>query len=219
MGDRPHLARRRRAAELRARGLSLAAIGRALGCSRQMAHYLLRAAGVEAGLPVPVRCPSCGGEAGRLPAGYHPPAPALCRACLARSPAAPFGDRLRACRVAAGLRPVQLARRAGVSTNALIGYEAGGVVPAGQCLAKLLAAVGPALVPGCEHLPAVPPPPLAGRLRACRLAAGMRQGEAAARCGMDPARFCAYERGRRLPCWRTLCRLVEALGPGLLAAE
>jgi hypothetical protein len=44
-GPRPDPWRRRRAAELRARGLTLAEIGRRLGLSRQLVHYYVRLAG------------------------------------------------------------------------------------------------------------------------------------------------------------------------------
>jgi hypothetical protein len=42
--------RRRRAAALRARGLSLSAIGRRLGVSKQAVHQLLRAAAAKGGV-------------------------------------------------------------------------------------------------------------------------------------------------------------------------
>ncbi len=204
---------------LHAGGLSLAQLAARLGCTRQGAHYLLRAAGVEIARTVLVPCPRCGAVAGRIPARRGPPASALCRACLARSPGAPFGARLRACRVAAGISLKELARRSGLSATGLIGYDAGRVLPSGRCLAALLALLGPALVPGCERLPPVPPPPLAERLRACRRAAGLRQLDVAARSGIDPVKLCSYERGRCLPGWRVLCRLVAVLGPGLLAGS
>jgi hypothetical protein len=44
-GPRPDPWRRRRVAELRARGLTLAEIGQRLGLSRQLVHYYLRLAG------------------------------------------------------------------------------------------------------------------------------------------------------------------------------
>jgi transcriptional regulator with XRE-family HTH domain len=215
-GDR---ARRQRAAALYASGLSLAQVGARLGCTRQAAHYLLRAAGARAARGVAVHCPRCGSVAGRLPAVSRPRALALCSDCLAHAPDAPFGERLRACRVAAGLSRNALAREAGIPAPALAAYEAAGAAPAGRCLTKLLAAVGPALVPGCEHLRPVPPPPLPGRLRACRRAAGLLQKDVAAGCGLHPVQLNAYERGRYLPSWRTLRRLVALLGPDLLTAD
>ncbi len=45
------------------------------------------------------------------------------------------------------------------------------------------------------------------------------QAEAAARCGLTVALWNAYERGRTLPSWATVCRLVKLFGPGLLAGE
>lgn len=55
--------------------------------------------------------------------------------------------------------------------------------------------------------------------RARRRAAGLMQAEAAARCGLTVALWNAYERGRTLPSWATVCRLVKLFGPGLLAGE
>jgi transcriptional regulator with XRE-family HTH domain len=188
-----------------------------MGCTRQGAQYLLRAAGVSTARRMIVRCPRCGAAAGSLPVTCRLPAVALCLACLATQPDASFGDRLRACRVAAGLSRRQLARRSGVGILALTAYEANATLPAAASLAKLLTTVGPALVPGCERLPAAPADGLPGRLRACRRAAGLRQKEVAARCGLHPVQFNAYERGRRRPPWRVLCRLVAVFGPGLLA--
>jgi transcriptional regulator with XRE-family HTH domain len=216
-GRRADLARRRRAASLYAGGLSLAQVAARLSCTRQGAQYLLRAAGVDTGRAVPVPCPCCGAVAARLPAGYHPPASALCLACLATRPDVPFGDRLRACRVAAGLSLRQLARRSGVGALTLAAYEANAKLPAGHGLAKLLEVVGGALVPGCERLPAAPPGALPGQLRACRRAAGLGQKEVAARCGLHPVQLNAYERGRRPPPWGALRRLVAVFGPELLA--
>ncbi len=218
-GRRADGVRRRQAASLYARGLSLAQVGSRMGCSRQAVHQLLRAIGATTDRPVVVRCPRCGAVAGRLRATGSLPPSSLCLACLARAPDAPFADRLRACRVAAGLSLRQLARRSGIRAPVLAGYEAYRALPSGTALGKLMAALGPALVPGCERLPAAAPAALPARLRDLRRAVGLRQKDLAARCGLHPVQVNAYERGRRPPPWGPLCRLAAVLGPGVLGGR
>jgi DNA-binding XRE family transcriptional regulator len=103
--------------------ISLAAIARALGVSKQVAHQLLGYRG-----PRPSRlsrrrkilCPDCGASLG-LALSEHDIAPALCLPCLDRRPGAALGERLRALRHAARLLRDRLARKAGLSAGA-IGY-------------------------------------------------------------------------------------------------
>jgi transcriptional regulator with XRE-family HTH domain len=145
-GRKPDTARRKRAASLYARGLSLAQVGARLGCTRQTAHYLLRAAGVKTRWEVPVLCACCGA----LVAQVHPTAPvddSYCGPCLAARPDAPFGVRLRSRRLAAGLTQGGLARRAGVGTLAVYYYEAGRRRPTPPVLARLEAMLGTRLPP------------------------------------------------------------------------
>jgi transcriptional regulator with XRE-family HTH domain len=129
------LGRRRRAAELRAQGLSLAEVGRRLGVTKQAADQLLR--------PPPgyatSSCVSCG-----KPALRDQPAP-RCVACRAADPAASFAERLRACRLAAGLTQAGLAARAGVSAPAVSAYECGLTRPRPRRLAALARVLGPGL--------------------------------------------------------------------------
>jgi transcriptional regulator with XRE-family HTH domain len=122
-GRKPNLRRRRRVAALRARGLSLGAIARALGVSREGASRMLRAAGMDASAP-PVRCPRCRAEVLTPEPGGRPP-PALCLACLEDWPEAPFGQRLRAYRLAAGLSQEGLGRRLGVDVASVSRWEKG----------------------------------------------------------------------------------------------
>jgi transcriptional regulator with XRE-family HTH domain len=143
-GRRPNPEQRRRLAELRARGLSYAEIGRRLGVSKQAVHLALR----KLGRPPPsVPCARCGTpivSAGAL-AGDR--GTALCLACLERTPGAPFGRRLQALRLAAGLTQTQLNRRAGLARGTVWRYERYGHTPRSRNLARL-ARVLPGLVAG-----------------------------------------------------------------------
>ena len=71
---------------------------------------------------------------------------AYCLACLAKHPGASFGQRLLACRVAAGLTLRQLAARTGTTFQQLNGYEQDVVSPAWDTLAKQIRVLGPGLV-------------------------------------------------------------------------
>src|SRR6516164_768418 len=97
--------RQRLAAVLRARGLTFAAIGRRLGVTPEAARQMALAA---AGRPAPPRCASCAGPLPMRSRGGR------CPACVAADPDAPFAERLRALRLAAGLTGARLAARAGL---------------------------------------------------------------------------------------------------------
>ena len=56
------------------------------------------------------------------------------------------------------------------------------------------------------------PTPLAGRLRAARLAAGFTGRGVCARTGIDPGNLCRMEQGRRVPSLAILLQLAEAYG-------
>jgi transcriptional regulator with XRE-family HTH domain len=138
-GRPPDLGHRRRVDDLWGQGLSLAEIGRRLGVTRQAIHDALRRMGhANAGS---VACRGCGqpiasAGARRLDAGQ-----ALCLACLARTPAATLGQRLRAFRLAAGLRRGELARRARVHASDVKLYEEDRVHPMPGSLARLARAL------------------------------------------------------------------------------
>lgn len=53
-----------------------------------------------------------------------------------------FGDRLRACREAAGLTQAELAAKLGLRQNSISGYESGSVMPEIKDLPRLARAVG-----------------------------------------------------------------------------
>src|SRR5262245_11533584 len=119
-GRKPNLKRRRRVVALRARGLSLSAIGRTLGVSHQCIQEMLHRIANPRVLSVP--CCACGQpilSPGALPSDRQT---ALCRTCLAKTPEAPFGQRLKALRLAAGLTKAELARQAGITENSICKY-------------------------------------------------------------------------------------------------
>jgi hypothetical protein len=71
--------------------------------------------------------------------------PAYCLDCLPAD--APFGVRLKACRLAAGLTLRALAARCGIRYQRLSAYERGAEGPASGNLVKLVGALGPGLLP------------------------------------------------------------------------
>jgi DNA-binding XRE family transcriptional regulator len=143
-GRKPDEARRAEMARLRGGGLTYAEIGRRLGVTRQCVQRMLARAGK--GRARPVSCRACGGLiVGHLP-GNQPPPPALCPACLARRPAAPFAERLRTLRLARGLTRTELARRAEFRHDAIARYESGAAEPRPAPLARLVRVLGPGLM-------------------------------------------------------------------------
>jgi len=142
-GRTPNLERRRQAAALRARGLTLAAIGRAMHCTRQAVHHLLDCRPRQS-RPRPrktIACPGCR-AALPLPRFAHAGPPTLCLPCLARRPRASFAQRLRAHRIAAGLSRAALARKAMVALRTVTNLERGVHRPQPGTLRKLAAPLG-----------------------------------------------------------------------------
>jgi DNA-binding XRE family transcriptional regulator len=129
--------RRRQAAELRAQGLTLAAIGRELNCTKQAVYQLLRppSAYGPASRKRPA-CAACRADLGGGP-GLQDSDPPL---CLARRPRATFGQRLRAHRIALGLSRRALAEKAGVGTGTVL--EQSKHRPQPPTLRKLARALG-----------------------------------------------------------------------------
>jgi transcriptional regulator with XRE-family HTH domain len=132
--------RQRLAAALRARGLTFAEVGRRVGVSREAARQMVLA-------PAPPPCASCTAP---LPRGSRG---GRCPACVAADQAAPFAERLRALRLAAGLTQAELAARAGVSEAAVSAYECGRGRPRPRHLAALARVLGPALTAGAYLRP------------------------------------------------------------------
>jgi transcriptional regulator with XRE-family HTH domain len=132
-GRKPNQERRRQAARLRARGLSLAEVGRRLGVCKQGAAALLHPLRQ---LPV-VACARCGAaivSAGALPRDADT---ALCLSCLARHSGAGLGQRLKAFRLAARLLQIELSRKARVRQEMIQRYEQGRNRPWPTTIARL----------------------------------------------------------------------------------
>jgi len=128
-GRKPNLERWRRVEELRAAGLSLPEIGRCLGITHQAVAAVLRNIRMTRARVRSVACAGCGEpiiSAGCLPSDRGK---ALCLGCLAQRPEAPFGQRLKAFRLAAGLTKAELGSRCGLPSSALCKYEGQGVTP------------------------------------------------------------------------------------------
>jgi DNA-binding XRE family transcriptional regulator len=145
-GARRDPARGRRVVELRRQGLTLAQIGRRLYMSRQLVHYYAAAAGLNGPRRGTVHCCDCQAV---IATGHHTieyNRRPLCLACLEKRPDAPFGRRLKACRLAAGLTVDRLAGLAGVPAHAIRVMERGGCWPRWERLVRLIRALGPELV-------------------------------------------------------------------------
>jgi transcriptional regulator with XRE-family HTH domain len=126
---------------LRAQGLTLAEVGRKMGCTKQAVHHMLGFCGPAPRPRKPVACPACGGAAGTAQTARDH-APALCLACLEKRPGATFAERLRALRIALGLSLEALAGRAGLSTWAVRVLEKGKCCPRPGTLHRLAEALG-----------------------------------------------------------------------------
>jgi transcriptional regulator with XRE-family HTH domain len=140
-------ARWRKAAALRARGLSLSQIGRRLGITHQGVRHIIRRSGPAAALPA-VCCSACGATVAGL-AAARDAGRAFCRACLSARLDVPLPDRLRSLRLASGLSQLALSRQADVSAHVISGIERGEWTnPAWPTVRALVAVLGVELVPG-----------------------------------------------------------------------
>jgi DNA-binding XRE family transcriptional regulator len=116
-----------------------------VGISYQRAVVILHTSGLPSDLP-PVRCSACGAEIGpRCRAGV-PAGRVRCLRCLGKSSAARFGQRLRACRLRAGLTQRELADRCDLARATIGAYERGAAEPSATALRRLVRVLGPGLV-------------------------------------------------------------------------
>jgi transcriptional regulator with XRE-family HTH domain len=146
-GRRTDPARRRKAEALRARGWTLAEIGRRLGVSRQHVWCMLHHA-PHWGRRPNLRCGRCRREIHRSAAAGRTTGTVFCTRCLYRLPHATFAHRLQALRVARGLTRMALGRLAGVPRSLLVRYERGQSLPRPENLARLARVLGAGLASG-----------------------------------------------------------------------
>jgi hypothetical protein len=121
LGALPDLKRREQVAKLRAEGLSLRQIGERIGVTKQAVASLLNYVGLKTGPRRMVNlCGRCGKAVGPSvgSVGKHR-YELTCLACVAKDHHAPFGVRLRATRLAAGLTVAELAKRIGMEMSTL----------------------------------------------------------------------------------------------------
>jgi transcriptional regulator with XRE-family HTH domain len=117
------LKRRAQAAKLRSQGLTEAEIGARLGITRQAVHVLLTRYAQDKVPLMGIRCWECGRLA---TTGYFTKKVnqhVLCLRCVERRPDTPFGTRLKAFRLAAGLTQQQLAERTGIKASTIRSLE------------------------------------------------------------------------------------------------
>jgi transcriptional regulator with XRE-family HTH domain len=137
--------RRREAVRLRTEGLTLVEIGRRLGVTRQRVEQILRA--IDRERVRRVTCRVCGCAATPPGAAPNDVTEVLCLTCLAQDTEAPFAERLKSCRTAAGLRRNELAPQVGLTVQTLRVYESGAREPHWQQVTQLVRVLGPALLP------------------------------------------------------------------------
>ena len=129
------------------------------------------------------------------------------------------GAHLKATRVAAGLRRIDLASQLGVSEETVRLWEKGAVQPSPERLAKLIAvtALQPDSWRALRGQAAPELPVLARRLRTEREARGITQAEAVQVLGVPQATYAAWETGRTTPGPHLFEPIAEFLG--IAAAE
>jgi transcriptional regulator with XRE-family HTH domain len=145
-----HSERRRQVQDLLSQGLTRREIADRLGFSYQAVHsffkYSLR--------DYPARCRACKGDLNRAVARPRDDRRFYCLACLARRPAATFGQHLKAYRLARGLTHAELCWRTGVSARHVSCLECDDARPTWKTQAKLFEALGVRLVFDTDVAPA-----------------------------------------------------------------
>jgi hypothetical protein len=127
--------------ELRDQGYTFGEIGQMFGVTRQCVQRALNPA--PRSRVVRVRCREC--DCDINPAGAVPrdDRDVLCLSCLAQRPDAAFGEHLKAYRLAAGLKVVGLAEKAGVYASVISSYEHGRLgAPTWHLMTRLFQALG-----------------------------------------------------------------------------
>ena len=128
---------------LREQGLTYAQIGEQVGLSKQRIQKILQSVHAEATRIVCTECSILIGVFSRrgmfTRKGY-------CLDCLAKHPEAPFGQRIRACRLAAGLTLKELANLIGWPWTTLSAYERGVKMPKWKSVVRMIQVLGAGLV-------------------------------------------------------------------------
>jgi transcriptional regulator with XRE-family HTH domain len=144
-GRKPNLERRGQVLALRDKGLSLNQIARRFGVTKQAIWSLLNSRSQRTAARA-VACTGCGTMIVSPGALRRDADSALCLACLDARPQAPFAQRLKAVRLAAGLSRAELAARSGVAPGSLRAYEDGGRKPHRRSAARLARVLGAAVL-------------------------------------------------------------------------
>src|SRR5262245_4286497 len=157
-GRKPDLERRRQVLTMRDSGLTLSEIALRFGVSKQAIWSLLNSRRQRTAARA-VACTGCGAVIFSAGALRRDAAAALCLACLHGRPDAPFAQRLKALRLAAGLSRAELATRTGLAPGSLRAYEDGRRKPQGRSARRLAGVLGHDLLGG--------PPPQGAKKQLC----------------------------------------------------
>jgi hypothetical protein len=134
--NRAYVARR-----LRAEGLTYAAIGKALGTSKQGAFILVHGSAYRRRAPASVQCCRCGRSIVSVGLTSSDAGILLCVLCLETTPAATPAQRIRTYRIARNMTQADLMRAANLGSGLTV-YENGTHVPEPANAAKLAKALG-----------------------------------------------------------------------------
>jgi transcriptional regulator with XRE-family HTH domain len=146
-GRKPNLERRRQVLKLRDKGLTLTAIARRFGVSKQAVWSLLNTRPQRTATRA-VPCSACGTMILSPGALRRDAATALCLGCLRARPEVSFAQRLKALRLASGLSRAELSQRTGVASGSLRAYELGSRKPQHRSAARLADVLGEELISG-----------------------------------------------------------------------
>jgi transcriptional regulator with XRE-family HTH domain len=146
-GRKPNLERRGQVLHLRDKGLTLTEIAHRFGVTKQAIWSLLNSRPQRTAARA-VPCTGCGALILSAGALRRDAATALCMGCLRSRPEAPFAQRLKALRLAAGLSRAELAQHSGLAPASLRAYEEGQRKPQNRSAARLVAVLGGDLVNG-----------------------------------------------------------------------
>jgi transcriptional regulator with XRE-family HTH domain len=150
-GRKPNLQRRRQVLRLRAQGLSLREIAKRFGVTKQAIWSLLHTRPRIARVRT-VACTRCGGQIVSPGVLRRDAATAICVHCLREQVDPPFGQRLQALRLAAGLAQAELSRLTRISPGSIRAYEQGQRRPQRRTRTVLLRALDATLAH--SHAPA-----------------------------------------------------------------